>query len=220
MILLENITKKFNIGKPNELTVLNNLSLKIEKGDMVAVMGRSGAGKTTLVHIIACLENVTFGKYLFCGNEVSKLSESKLSKMRNSSIGILLQNFALLQNQTALENCMIPLYFNSFPFFQMKKKASLALEKLEISNLANQPVATMSGGQQQRVALARAMVCDPSLVIADEPTGALDSHTAAGVMAELKKLNDSGTTVMIVTHDKSVAEKCSRLIQIHDGKIV
>ncbi len=220
MILLENITKKFNIGKPNELTVLDNLSLKIEKGDMVAVMGRSGAGKTTLVHIIACLENVTSGKYLFCGKEVSKFSESRLSKMRNSRIGILLQNFALLQNQTALENCMVPLYFNSIPFFQMKKKAALALEKLEISNLANQLVGTMSGGQQQRVALARAMVCDPLLVIADEPTGALDSHTAAGVMAELKKLNASGSTVIIVTHDQSVADQCSRLIQMNDGKLV
>ena len=148
------------------------------------------------------------------------MSDTKLSKIRNSDIGILLQNFALLQNQTALENCMIPLYFNPIPLSKMKKKAALALDKIGISDLAHQLVGTMSGGQQQRVALARAIVCDPLLVIADEPTGALDSHTADGVMEELKELNDSGTTIIIVTHDKSIADRCGRVIQINDGKLV
>ena len=220
MISLEHVTKKFNIGKPNELAALDDISLKIEEGEMLAIMGRSGAGKSTLVHIIGCLETITSGSYLLNDTDVSKLPDTKLSRIRNSNIGILLQNFALLQNQTALENCMIPLYFNPIPLSKMKKKAALALEKIGISDLANQLVGTMSGGQQQRVALARAIVCDPLLVIADEPTGALDSHTADGVMEELKELNSSGTTVIIVTHDKSVADRCDRVIQINDGKLV
>lgn len=219
MIVLENVTKEFNTGKPNAITVLNDISLQIGKSEMVAVMGRSGAGKSTLVHIVACLDTVTSGKYSFNGREVGSLSDAKLAKIRSSEIGILLQNFALLQNQTALENCMMPLYFTSVPLSKMKKQARRALERIGIEDLANQMVGTMSGGQQQRVALARAIVCEPLLVIADEPTGALDSHTADGVMDELKKLNAAGTTVIIVTHDKSVAEKCGRILHINDGKI-
>ena len=220
MISLENVTKHYNIGKPNELAALDGITLEIEDGEMLAVMGRSGAGKSTLVHIIGCLENLTSGTYRLEGDDVGALSDAKLSKIRNSKIGILLQNFVLLQNQTALANCMVPLYFNPIPFPKMKKKAMQALERIGIANLANQTVGTMSGGQQQRVALARAIVCDPKLVIADEPTGALDSHTADGVMNELKKLNESGTTVMIVTHDQSVADRCQRTIHINDGKLV
>jgi putative ABC transport system ATP-binding protein len=220
MISLQNVTKRYNIGKPNELAALNGVTLEIDEGEMLAVMGRSGAGKSTLVHIIGCLENITTGKYLFQGEDVGKLPDARLSKIRNSRIGILLQNFVLLQHQTALENCMVPLYFNPIPFSKMKKKAEQALERIGIADLRNQVVGTMSGGQQQRVALARAIVCGPQLVIADEPTGALDSHTADGVMEELKKLNDSGTTIIIVTHDQSVADRCGRMIRINDGRLM
>jgi putative ABC transport system ATP-binding protein len=220
MISLQNVTKRYNIGKPNELAALNGVTLEIDEGEMLAVMGRSGAGKSTLVHIIGCLENITTGKYLFQGEDVGKLPDARLSKIRNSRIGILLQNFVLLQHQTALENCMVPLYFNPVPFSKMKKKAEQALERIGIADLRNQVVGTMSGGQQQRVALARAIVCGPQLVIADEPTGALDSHTADGVMEELKKLNDSGTTIIIVTHDQSVADRCGRMIRINDGRLM
>lgn len=220
MITLENVSKHYNIGKPNELAALEGITLEIQNGEMLAVMGRSGAGKSTLVHIIGCLENVTSGRYLFEGEDVGSFPDAKLAKTRNSRIGILLQNFMLLQHQTALENCMVPLYFNPVPFSKMKKKAENALEQIGIADLRNQPVGTMSGGQQQRVALARAIVCGPQLVIADEPTGALDSHTADGVMNELKKLNSSGTTVIIVTHDQSVADRCGKLIHISDGKLV
>ena len=220
MILLQNVTKRYNIGKPNELAALNGVTLEIDEGEMLAVMGRSGAGKSTLVHIIGCPENVTSGNYLFQGEDVGTLPDSHLSKIRNSRIGILLQNFVLLQHQTALENCMVPLYFNPIPFSKMKKKVEQALEQIGISDLRDQMVGTMSGGQQQRVALARAIVCDPQLIIADEPTGALDSHTADSVMEELKKLNDSGTTIIIVTHDQSVADRCNRIIHINDGKLM
>lgn len=220
MISLQNVTKRYNIGKPNELAALNGVTLEISEGEMLAVMGRSGAGKSTLVHIIGCLENVTSGCYLFQGKNVGAFPDSRLSKIRNSRIGILLQNFVLLQHQTALENCMVPLYFNPIPFSKMKKKAEQALERIGISDLRNQVAGTMSGGQQQRVALARAIVCDPQLIIADEPTGALDSHTADGVMEELKKLNDSGTTIIIVTHDQSVADRFDRIIHINDGKLM
>lgn len=219
MISLENVTKHYNIGKPNELAALDGITLEIQDGEMVAVMGRSGAGKSTLVHIVGCLENVTSGRYLLEGEDVGSFSDIRLSRIRNSRIGILLQNFVLLPHQTALENCMVPLYFNPIPFSKMKKKAAEALERIEIPDLSDQIVGTMSGGQQQRVALARAIVCDPKLVIADEPTGALDSHTADGVMNELQSLNESGTTVIIVTHDPNVAKRCRRVLRMNDGKL-
>lgn len=219
MISLENVTKHYNIGKPNELAALDGITLEIQDGEMVAVMGRSGAGKSTLVHIVGCLENVTSGRYLLEGEDVGSFSDVRLSRIRNSRIGILLQNFVLLPHQTALENCMVPLYFNPIPFSKMKKKAAEALERIGIPDLSDQIVGTMSGGQQQRVALARAIVCDPKLVIADEPTGALDSHTADGVMNELQSLNESGTTVIIVTHDPNVAKRCRRVLRMNDGKL-
>lgn len=220
MITLEKITKEYNIGKPNQLTALDDINLEIDDGEMIAVMGPSGAGKSTLAHILACLENPTSGNYRFDGKDVSKLNDSQLSKVRNKDIGILLQNFALLQEDTALGNCEIPLYFSKTRLPEMKKKAFQALKKVGIEDLAKQKVGTMSGGQQQRVALARAIVCEPKLVIADEPTGALDSVTADAVMGQLELLNDSGTTMLIVTHDEKVAARCSRLLRIKDGKLL
>lgn len=219
MIQLTDVTKKFNPGKPNELIALDHINLEIKENEMLAVMGRSGAGKSTLVHIISCLEPVTSGTYLFQNQEISRLSNNKIAKIRNQKIGILLQNFALIQTLTALENCMVPLYFSPTPLGQMKKQALSALETLGIRDLAQQVVGTMSGGQQQRVALARALVCGPDLIIADEPTGALDSHTADEIMNELKKLHENGKTIILVTHDRSVAERCDAILQISDGKI-
>lgn len=220
MITLEKITKEYNIGKPNQLTALDDINLEIDDGEMIAVMGPSGAGKSTLAHILACLENPTSGNYRFDGKDVSKLNDSQLSKVRNKDIGILLQNFALLQEDTALGNCEIPLYFSKTRLPEMKKKAFQALKKVGIEDLAKQKVGTMSGGQQQRVALARAIVCEPKLVIADEPTGALDSVTADAVMEQLELLNGGGTTMLIVTHDEKVAARCSRLLRIKDGKLL
>lgn len=219
MIRLINVTKKFNIGKQNELTSLDRIHLEINDNDMIAVMGRSGAGKSTLVHIISCLEPITSGTYFFQDQDISKLSNSKIAKIRNQKIGILLQNFALIQTLTALENCMIPLYFSSTPIGKMKKQALSALETIGIKDLSHQTVGTMSGGEQQRVALARAIVCNPDLIIADEPTGALDSQTAEGVMNELKKLHESGKTIIVVTHDPNVAARCNSTLYINDGKI-
>lgn len=219
MIQLTDVTKKFNPGKPNELIALDHINLEIKENEMLAVMGRSGAGKSTLVHIISCLEPITSGAYLFQNQDISRLSNDKIAKIRNQKIGILLQNFALIQTLTALENCMVPLYFSPTLIGQMKKQALSALDALGIRDLAQQVVGTMSGGQQQRVALARALVCGPDLIIADEPTGALDSHTAQDIMSELKKLHESGKTIIIVTHDRSVAERCDAILQISDGKI-
>lgn len=220
MITLEHVTKKYNIGKPNELKALDDVSLTVEQGEMVAVMGRSGAGKSTLMHVIGALEGVTNGTYLLGDRDVSKLSDSKLAKLRNQEIGILLQDFALLQTETALDNCMAPLYFHPIAFRKMKQKALDALETIGIQSLAKQSVGTMSGGQKQRVALARAIVCDPKVILADEPTGALDSATADEVLTELEKCNQRGATVVIVTHDPNVAARCGRIVRIHDGKIV
>ncbi|WOC32521.1 MULTISPECIES: ABC transporter ATP-binding protein [Caproicibacterium] len=219
MIVLENITKQYNIGKPNQLTALDGINLQIDAGEMIAVMGASGAGKSTLAHILACLESPTSGSYHFDGEDVSQLKDSRLAKVRNQGIGILLQNFALLQEDTALGNCEIPLYFNKTRLPEMKEKALQALKKVGIEALAKQKVGTMSGGQQQRVALARAIVCDPKLVIADEPTGALDSATADEVMEQMKILNQGGTTMLIVTHDQTVASRCSRILHMKDGHL-
>ena len=219
MITLDHVTKKYNIGKPNELTVLDNITLTIQQGEMVAIMGRSGAGKSTLMHIIGALEEVTSGSYYLDNKEIGSLSDSALAKIRNREVGILLQDFALLNTETALNNCMVPLYFSSAPFAKMRKQAMSALNTIGIANLSKQIVGTMSGGQKQRVALARAIVCNPRIVLADEPTGALDSLTASEVICELKKCNERGVTVIIVTHDHIIAEQCDRIIYINDGKL-
>jgi len=220
MIDLVQLTKKYNLGKPNELRVLNNIDMKINAGEMVAVMGRSGAGKSTLLHILACLDVATKGKYVFNGNDISKLNDRKLSKIRNKEIGILLQDFALIQSESAIWNVTIPLYFDNTKIRHMKEKAMSALEKVDMESFYKQSVSTLSGGQKQRVALARAIVNEPKLILADEPTGALDTTTAEDMILQLRKINKAGTTVIIVTHDDKVAGACDYIISIEDGKII
>lgn len=222
MIEIDNIYKIYNKGKVNEFTALKGVSLKISEGEMVAIIGKSGAGKSTLMHIIGCVDDFEQGKYYFNGQDVSKLNEKKRAIIRNRDIGIVLQDFALMENYTVIENVLMPLYFskNAGNRRVREEKAKDILSRLEIDEIMNKKVNKLSGGQKQRVAIARAMINNPKVLLADEPTGALDIKTSLEIMNVFKQLNEKGTTVIIITHDMEVANECNRVIEIRDGKIV
>lgn len=218
MITLKNISKVYNPNKRNEYQALNGINLEISKGEMCAVIGESGSGKSTLLHIIGMLDNFSSGKYVFEGKEISELSESSRTSVRAKNIGFVKQDFALIDDYTAVDNVMLPLY--PIKAKNRKKKALAAIDMLGISELAEKYVSELSGGEKQRVAIARAIVNKPSLILADEPTGSLDSKTSADILRIFKDLNAEGKTIVIVTHDKGIAEQCGRIIEIFDGAIV
>lgn len=220
MIKISNITKKYNPKKSNEFEALHGVSCEINDGELVAVIGKSGAGKSTLLHILACIDNYQEGEYTIVGTLVKNLSEKQYAKIRNEKIGMVMQDFALVEDFTALENVMIPLNFSKQKIKNKKEKALAALKSVGIGELAKKPCNKLSGGQKQRVAIARAIVNEPSMILADEPTGALDTKTSAEIMALFKSLNKQGRTVVIVTHDPKIAEQCDRIIEISDGRIV
>ena len=220
MVQLKNIVKIYNPKKQNEFEALHKVSATIKDGEMVAVMGKSGAGKSTLLHILACIDSYQDGEYKIDGTLVKDLSERQYAKIRNEKIGMVMQDFALVEDFTALENVMIPLNFSKKKIPNKKEKALAALRSVGIEDLARKPCSKLSGGQKQRVAIARAIVNEPSMILADEPTGALDSKTSAEIMELFKSLNEQGRTVVIVTHDPKVAEQYGRVIEISDGKIV
>jgi len=219
MIKLNNISKIYNIAG-NPFYALNKINLEIKAGEMVAIQGRSGAGKSTMLHILGCLDTFEEGNYFLNGIDIAKQTPSQLAKIRNETIGFVLQDFSLINHQTALYNVKAPLLFNKTPFSQMKDKALKALESTGVIDQANKKVTNMSGGQRQRVAIARAIVNNPSIILADEPTGNLDSTTAAEIMNIFTSLNKDGKTVIIVTHDDIVASYCARKIALSDGEII
>lgn len=219
MLKIENLTKIYNYKKPNAFKALDDVSLQINDGELVAIIGKSGAGKSTLLHIIGCIDKFQKGKYTIDDIEVHNLPDSKLAKIRNEKVGIVMQDFALIEEYSVLENVMIPLNFSGKKAGKPKELAMKALEQVGIADLAKKPVANLSGGQKQRTAIARAIVNNPSFVLADEPTGALDTKTSSEIMELFKKLNKDGKTVVIITHDPTVAEQCGRKIEISDGKI-
>ena len=220
MIRLDNIVKIYNPKKSNEFEALHGVSAEIKDGEMVAVIGKSGAGKSTLLHILACIDSYQEGEYTIDGTLVKNLSERQYAKIRNEKIGMVMQDFALVEDFTALENVMIPLNFSKKKITNKKEKALAALRSVGIEDLAKKPCNKLSGGQKQRVAIARAIVNEPSMILADEPTGALDTKTSAEIMELFRSLNEQGRTVVIVTHDPKVAEQCGRVIEISDGEIV
>ena len=220
MIKLTNIQKIYNKGKSNEFEALKNVSLTIKDGELVAVIGKSGAGKSTLLHIIACIDSYEDGKYVIDDVLVKNLSEKKLAEIRNSRIGIVMQDFALVDDFSCIENVLLPLDFAAKKKSDRKELALAALKSVGMDGMAKKPVNKLSGGQKQRVAIARAIVNKPSVILADEPTGALDSKTAAEIMELFHELNKKGHTVIIVTHDLEIAKQCDRIIEISDGKIV
>ncbi len=214
---LKNIGKIYNKGKPNACEALKNVDLEIERGDLMAIIGESGSGKSTLLHILGCLDSPTSGELYFEENKVNFKNAKKLANYRGSKIGFVLQDFGLILGETALENVCVPLLFSKTPFSKMKKQARDSLNLLGIGKLAGKQVDQLSGGQKQRVAIARALVNDPEIILADEPTGALDSKTSSEIVSILLDLNKQGRTVIIVTHDPKIAALCRRVVTISDG---
>lgn len=218
MIQLKNVSKKYLVdGKP--FYALREVNLQIDRGESVAIRGRSGAGKSTLLHILGCLDTYSEGDYFLDGKDLAELSVSEAARLRNAYFGFVLQDFSLINHQTALYNVMSPMLFNKTPFRIMKEKAMAALEAMGVAEQAKKDVLAMSGGQRQRVALARAIVCDPPVLLADEPTGSLDSETETEIMELLSGLHRQGKTLLIVTHDDSVAAYCDRTVTLSDGKL-
>ena len=221
MIKLENICKTYSKGKNNAVDALKNVSLNIKKGELTAIIGKSGSGKTTLLNIIGCIDTSDSGSYYLDGKKINKKNEAALSAIRNKSIGIVMQEFALIGSDSALENVMLPFYFDNKASLKKAKELALSvLSSVGMDSMAAKPVNKLSGGQKQRVAIARAIVNKPSVILADEPTGALDSKTAAEIMALFRELNKNGHTIIIVTHDLEIANQCDRIIEISDGEII
>ncbi|MDR1736634.1 MAG: ABC transporter ATP-binding protein [Oscillospiraceae bacterium] len=219
MVSLANITKIYNDGTRRELRVLDGLDLELGSGESVAVMGRSGSGKTTLMNIIGLLDTPSSGTYSLDGKNCADMSESRQAATRCRFVGMLLQDFALIEHDTALNNVMLPLFFSRSSFREMKKTALRAMDRVGVEHLSSQRVATLSGGEKQRVALARALVVSPKLLVADEPTGALDYATGVQIMGLLREINDQGVTLILVTHDSTVASACKKVVTLKDGKL-
>jgi putative ABC transport system ATP-binding protein len=220
LVQLENVTKLYNLGG-NTIPALNSVNFTLDKGEMTAIVGVSGSGKSTLMNIIGFLDHCTSGRYLFGGTDVSCLNEEELAAIRNKKIGFVFQSFFLLARSNALQNVMLPLFYRGTPREEAQRKAMNMLEKVGVAHLAHHRPNQLSGGQQQRVAIARALVGDPEVILADEPTGALDSQTGNEVMALFTRLNENeGRTIMIITHDKEISRRCRRTVTIKDGKIL
>lgn len=220
MVNLKQVSKIYNKGKSNAFQALYDVDLKIEDGELAAIIGKSGAGKSTLLHILACIDSYESGEYFIDDVLVKNLSEKKLAEIRNSKIGMVMQDYALVDDFTCIENVLLPLDFAKNKKSNKTELAMNALKSVGMDSMAKKPVNKLSGGQKQRVAIARAVVNEPSIILADEPTGALDTKTSAEIMELFHELNENGKTIIIVTHDLEIAKQCDRIIEISDGRIV
>ena len=220
MVRLTNISRTYNKGTPDAVEALKSVTLEAAEGESLAVMGVSGSGKSTLLHIIGCLDKADGGSYELDGEDVSRKLSDQLSRIRNEKVGFVLQDYGLIPDKTALENIMFPLAFaKGVSYKEMKRRAKEISEFVGIAELNRKRVSKLSGGQQQRVAIARAIVNSPKLILADEPTAALDRKTADRIMELLLSLTKSGRTLILVTHDKRIADMCSRTVYISEGVI-
>lgn len=220
MIRLEHITKIYNMQDSNACRALNDVSLCIEDGEMVAIIGKSGAGKSTLLHILACIDTYEEGEYYLDEELIRAMPGTKMAQVRNEKIGLVMQDYALVEEYSVLDNVMLPLDFSKQTIRNKKEKALTVLESVAMKEYASKRAAKLSGGQKQRVAIARAIVNEPKLILADEPTGALDSATAGEIMDLFHELHELGQTIVIVTHDMDIAKQCDRIIELADGCIV
>lgn len=218
ILTLNGIYKNYLTGSM-EVPVLKDINLSVEEGDYLAIMGPSGSGKSTLMNIIGCLDKPTSGQYLFDGVDISRQNDAALSKIRNSGIGFVFQNFNLLPRQTALENVELPLLYANVRKKKRKEIAAQALEKVGLADRMNFLPTQLSGGQKQRVAIARAIANKPKILLADEPTGALDSKSGDQVMELFSQLNSEGMTIVMITHEKAIAECANKTIVIYDGEL-
>ena len=219
MIILENIHKSYNM-ESSPLHVLKGINLKIEEGDLVAIMGASGSGKSTLLNILGMLDEANEGTYTLDDTRIVNLTETQAAQYRNKFLGFVFQSFNLISYKTALENVALPLYYQGVP---RKKRQAIAAEQLtkvglaeRLDHLPNE----LSGGEKQRVAIARALAADPKLLLADEPTGALDSKTSYELMALIQEINNQGKTIVVITHENDIAHMCKRIVRLKDGVIV
>ena len=220
IISLQRINKTYAKGKYNECRALRNVSLDIEEGDYLAIMGRSGAGKSTLLHILSFAESYD-GTFLYNGEDVETMSENRKSEIKNKEIGLVLQSYALINTYSVYDNVMIPLLFGEHIKAKVRKEMTMnALKKVGIENLYKNKASKISGGQRQRVAIARALINNPKILLLDEPTGALDDETANDLMQVLDELNSQGVTIIMVTHDREMAERAKRIIYMSGGEIV
>lgn len=218
IVEMSNVIKTFGKGS-SLIRALDGIDLKIKEGDFIAIIGPSGSGKSTLMNMIGCLDKPTSGVVKIMGKDLNKLNDRETTKLRNRAIGFVFQSFFLLPKTTALENVATPLYYRGMSSREAKKASMRILEKLDLADRYSHMPTELSGGQQQRVAIARALVTEPSLILADEPTGALDSKNGRQVLDLLTNLNKEGKTIVLITHDKEIANRAKKIIKIKDGKI-
>lgn len=219
MIHLKNVGRIYE-GDTYRIAALENINLNVNEGEFISIMGRSGSGKTTLLNLIGFLDTPTDGQYSFDGKDVSNITVSKLWKYRRKNIGFVFQNFALIDTNTVYENVILPLQAVSMPHRQLKERAYEMLERVGMSDIKNKYPSQISGGQKQRTAIARALANDPRIILADEPTGALDTETGDAIIELFRDINQKGKTIIIVTHDDKVAEKTRRRVRLEKGQIV
>ncbi len=219
MIEIKNLHKSYKMGS-NSLHVLKGIDFKVEEGELVAIMGSSGSGKSTLLNILGMLDGLDEGSYMLDGVPIKDLNETKAAQYRNKFLGFVFQSFNLINYKSAVENVALPLYYQKVPRKERLEKAMKYLEQVGLKDWATHLPSELSGGQKQRVAIARAMAAEPKVLLADEPTGALDSTTSYEVMDLIQKINDQGNTILVVTHEPDIADMCKRIVHLKDGVIV
>ena len=220
LIDIENVYKIYNEGTEAEVRALDGVNLAIDRGEFVAVVGQSGSGKSTLMNILGCLDIPTRGTYRIDGQDVRELDDAQLSHIRNKQVGFIFQGYNLIQSLTAYENVELPLIYQNVSAFKRRELVMDAMARVGVAERYRHHPAEMSGGQQQRVAIARAIATHPPIIMADEPTGALDSHTGQEVLRFLQELNKEGSTIILITHDNSIAATARRVVRISDGRII
>ncbi len=220
LIEIKNIYKIYNEGKESEVRALDGVTLSIDQGEFVAIIGASGSGKSTLMNILGCLDVPTYGDYILNGTDVTDRTDRQLAHIRNKEIGFIFQGYNLIPALTAYENVELPLIYQGISVFQRKERVMAALERVDMADRFGHRPSEMSGGQQQRVAIARAIATHPPIIMADEPTGALDSKTGKHVLEILHSLHEGGSTIILITHDNGIAATAHRIVRISDGHIV